>query len=84
MPESKTRKKTGAVVAAPVKPKRKGPSPRWFSFSILAFLLLGVAYLVVYYASGGTAPGMTSLGAWNLLIGFGLIVVGFTMATQWR
>jgi len=27
---------------------------------------------------------MSALGAWNLVIGFGLLMVGFGFATRWR
>ena len=51
---------------------------------MVAFFLLGLAWLVVFYLAGTTVPGMSGLGSWNLLIGIGLIAVGFVVSTQWR
>lgn len=46
--------------------------------------LLGLIWLVVYYLAGQQVPGMSALGSWNLLIGIGLISLGFIVSTQWR
>jgi hypothetical protein len=47
-------------------------------------LVLGLAWIVIYYLSSGSIPGLASLGAWNLVIGFGFIIAGVTLATRWR
>jgi hypothetical protein len=53
-----------------------------------ALLVLGLAYLVVYYlTSSGTSPHipvMGSIGAWNFAIGFGVMLLGLIMAVRWR
>jgi len=46
-------------------------------------LVLGLAWLVVFYVAGQDIPVMDKLGNWNLLIGMGLIAVGFVVSTQW-
>jgi len=51
---------------------------------ILAFFLIGIAYLLLYYFSNGGVLGMESLGGWNILIGFGFVVIGLGVATQWH
>jgi hypothetical protein len=51
---------------------------------MLALFLLGIAWLVVYYVSGGNLPVWRQLGGWNLAVGFGLILGGFGLSTQWR
>jgi hypothetical protein len=51
---------------------------------ILALFMIGIVWLLVYYFSNGAVPGMESLGAWNILIGFGFVVIGLGVATQWR
>ncbi|OAA18504.1 Uncharacterized protein family (UPF0233) [Frankia sp. EI5c] len=88
MPESRRRKPKKTTAPAPQgstrTPKRKPPSPPWFGAMILAFFLIGIAYLLVYYFSNGGVLGMESLGGWNILIGFGFVVVGLAVSTQWR
>jgi len=51
---------------------------------MVAFFLLGVAWLVVFYIGGGDTPGLSALGNWNLVAGFGFIIIGFALSTQWR
>ena len=93
MPESKKRKRperssrpsSSAAGAAPV--KKKGPSPRWLAPLMLALFGLGVLWLVVFYitqARMGGLPGVSEIGNWNLLVGFGFIIAGFGLSTQWR
>ncbi|WP_462188221.1 MULTISPECIES: cell division protein CrgA [unclassified Frankia] len=87
MPESRRRKPkkpTPTTTAGASARKRKPPSPLWFGGLILAFFLLGIAYLLVYYFSNGGVLGMEGLGGWNILIGFGFVVVGLAVSTQWR
>lgn len=88
MPESRRRKPKKATVPTPQAgqrtPSRKPPSPPWFGGMILAFFLIGIAYLLVYYFSNGGVLGMENLGGWNILIGFGFVVVGLAVSTQWR
>ena len=85
MPESRRRKKpTTLSQTAPTPPKRKGPSPRWLAPLMLVLFGLGILWLVVYYLSEGDMPVAGDLGAWNLLVGFGFIILGFILSTQWR
>lgn len=84
MPKSRGRRKPARETSEPVAPVKRGPSPPWLVPLMLALFAVGVAWLVVYYVSGGQAPGMSALGAWNLAVGFGFIVGGFALATQWR
>ena len=88
MPISRVRKKS--VYTAPPTPealaikKKRAHSPPWLAPLMLTLFLLGVLWLVVYYISGGEAYGMREIGNWNLAVGFGLIIAGFMVATQWR
>ncbi|WP_045876843.1 cell division protein CrgA [Pseudofrankia sp. DC12] len=87
MPESRRRKPKKATAARPastVTAKRRSPSPRWFGGMIMAFFLIGIAYLLTYYFSNGGVFGMEALGGWNILIGFGFVVIGLGVATQWH
>ena len=93
MPESKKRKqperssRTGAGAASPRPVKKKGPSPRWLAPLMLTLFGIGVLWLVVFYitqARMGGLPGVSEIGNWNLLVGFGFIIAGFALSTQWR
>ena len=84
MPESKGRREPKARV--PVESTGKaapGPSPRWLVPVMLACLILGLLWIVAYYLVGDL-PVLSALGNWNMLIGFGLIMIGFGLSTRWR
>lgn len=83
MPKSRTRRQA-AYTPPPTRSRAKQPSPPWVGALIVVFLLLGIAWLIAYYVSGGDAWGIRALGGWNLLIGFGLLMAGFLLATRWR
>lgn len=84
MPESKKRKKAVYPSAAAGVRKKKGPSPVWLAPLMLSLFGIGIAWLVVYYVAAGNMPLIGGLGAGNLAIGFGFIVLGFALSTQWR
>ncbi len=85
MPESKKRKQdVRPTSTAPAKPKKKGPSPVWLAPLMLALFGIGVLWLVVFYISEGNMPLVSDLENWNLLVGFGFIIAGFGLSTQWR
>ncbi|MFT8593105.1 MAG: cell division protein CrgA [Bifidobacterium sp.] len=54
----------------------------WFVPVMCAFMIIGVIWCVVYYLNSGYP--IPSIGAWNLAIGFGLIMIGFFMTMAWR
>ena len=85
MPESSSRnKKKTEKVKTEKTPKRPRTTSRvWVAPLMLACWLLGLAWLVVFYVAGQDIPVMSDLGNWNLLIGMGLIAVGFVVFTQW-
>lgn len=90
MPKSKVRKKPAVTTRTPSATAARGlaPSPSWYPIVMATVLLLGLAYMVVYYlTSSGTSPHipiMASLGAWNFAIGFGVMLLGLVMAVRWR
>jgi hypothetical protein len=51
---------------------------------MVGFFLVGLAWIVVYYIAGQSWSWMAAIGNWNLVIGFGLLAVGFAFATRWR
>ncbi|TCC56906.1 cell division protein CrgA [Kribbella pittospori] len=85
MPESSSRnkKKTDKVKVQKTPKKPRTTSRVWVAPVMLACWLLGLAWLVVFYVAGQNIPLMDDLGNWNLLIGMGLIAVGFVVSTQW-
>jgi hypothetical protein len=89
VPKSKVRKKPDAPARPSAQPARAlAPSPSWYPIVMATVLLLGLAYMVVYYlTSSGTDPHvpiMASIGAWNFAIGFGVMLLGLVMAVRWR
>jgi hydrogenase-4 membrane subunit HyfE len=91
VPKSKVRKKPASasrtLSGAPVA-RGLTPSPAWYPIVMAGVLLLGLAYMVVYYlTSSGTSPHvpiMAGLHAWNFAIGFGVMLLGLVMAVRWR
>ena len=81
MPESRTRKK--AVYTPPQRTAKSKVSPRWLVPTMLACLLVGLAWIALYYITGGSLP-IAALGAWNLAVGFVLIIAGVVLSTKWR
>ena len=86
MPESKKRKKAVYTPPTPVGGvKKKGPSPVWLAPLMLALFLIGIVWLVLFYIGVmDKVPVAGDLGNSNLLIGFGFIIAGFGLSTQWR
>lgn len=90
MPKSKVRKKSDAPVrsAASTPARQLAPSPTWYPIVMAVVLLLGLAYLVVYYLTQSgkdpEIPIMGDLGAWNFAVGFGVMLLGLIMAVRWR
>ena len=84
MPESKGRG-TPKSRPAPMVAKKDIPmsSPRWLAPLMVACFVIGLLWIVLYYIVPGM-PVMSTLGRWNMAIGFGLIMVGFGLSTKWR
>ncbi len=55
----------------------------WFKPVMLGFMLLGLAWILVFYISGMQFP-VPGIGSWNLAIGLGIALIGFLMTTRWR
>jgi hypothetical protein len=82
MPESRVRRKS-AFTPPPPKAAPPKPNPRWFAPVMVGFLVLGLVWIVVYYLLQQAYP-IPKIGAWNLAIGFGIMMIGFGMTTRWR
>ena len=83
MPKSRVRKRT-VYTPPPSKPARRKVSPPWVGPAIVACLVIGLAWIVLYYVTQGSVPGMSALGTWNLVVGFVFIIAGVTLSTRWR
>jgi len=89
VPKSKVRKKSvytppSDALSRGSRAKVKQPSPRWYAVLMVALMLIGLVWIVVYYVAGDKIPLMVSLGAWNFAIGFGAMVIGLVMSMRWR
>jgi hypothetical protein len=97
MSESSTRKKKNVKpsVAAGQSTRAEGdaPNPSWYAPVMLGFMVLGLVWIITFYVTGAQYPlgsGLSSvnaalnLGNWNILIGFGIMMVGFVMSTRWK
>jgi hypothetical protein len=82
VPESKGRKKA-VYTPPPQGPSAPTPSPVWFAPVMVTLFVVGLAYIVVYYLTEQSLP-IKQIGAWNVVVGFGIIMAGFGMATRWR
>jgi hypothetical protein len=90
VPKSKVRKKPEAALrpSAALPQRTLAPSPTWYPIVMAVVLVVGLAYMVVYYlTNSGTSPRipvMDDLGAWNFAVGFGVMLLGLVMAVRWR
>ena len=90
MPKSKVRKKSVYTPPESVLQSRAAqarvaqPSPRWYAPLMVALMVIGLLWIVVYYVAGDRIPFMVTLGPWNFAIGFGAMVIGLVMSMRWR
>ena len=84
MAKSRPRKTSRSSRPASDAPRGPGLIKRWAAPAMLTCWLGGLIWVVLYYIAGQQLPGMRALGDWNLLLGMGLIAVGFVFATQWE
>jgi hypothetical protein len=67
----------------PSRPAEDVPNAVWFKPVMFGFMLIGLAWIIVFYVSNQQFP-IASLGSWNILVGFGILFIGFLMTTRWR
>ena len=86
MARSDDRAKSVVSPEKAVADKRGGddvPNAVWFKPIMFGLMLLGLVWIIVFYVSGTTLP-VAALGDGNILVGFGILFVGFLMTTRWR
>ncbi|MEY3029297.1 MAG: hypothetical protein RL198_694 [Actinomycetota bacterium] len=63
-------------------------NPTWYKILMFGFMIVGLLWILVYYISSARYPlgsfAPINLENWNILIGFGILMVGFIMTTRWR
>jgi hypothetical protein len=84
VPKSRVRKKPVYTPPAAKTSARRKVSPPWLVPAMLACFIVGLVWITLYYVTAANMPGLRVLGAWNLVGGFGLIVAGVVLATNWR
>jgi len=88
MPKSKLRKKvqeqhTHEAIIHDAEPHGPLESPSWLAPVMVANFLIGLFWIVIFYVSQTRYP-IPGIGAWNMIVGFSFIGVGFSLATRWR
>lgn len=58
-------------------------NPSWYVPVMLGLMIIGLLWVVVHYLTQGEFP-VKAWGNWNLVAGFGFIIAGFLMTTNWR
>jgi Cell division protein CrgA len=84
VPKSRVRKRPVYTPPTTAQSKRRKVNPVWLVPAMIASLILGLVWIALYYITQSDMPGLSSLGGWNLVCGFALIVVGVVLATQWH
>jgi hypothetical protein len=90
MPESRSRKniKSEAPVRPTVVGSEEAENPTWYKAVMFGFMVFGLLWILTFYISSARYPlGSATpldLSNWNILIGFGIAMVGFVMTTRWK
>lgn len=83
VPVSKTRRKNHNPQDGGEARTYDKPLPKWYKPVMFGLMLLGLVWIMVYYISQTLFP-IPMIGGWNIVIGFGIAMVGFFMTTGWR
>jgi hypothetical protein len=51
---------------------------------MIVLLLVGLAWVVLYYVASSSIGFIDNLGAWNVAIGFAFMFAGLMVATRWK
>ncbi|MBE1514949.1 cell division protein CrgA [Nesterenkonia halotolerans] len=57
--------------------------PMWYRATMIGLMIIGLLWLIVWYITQGAFP-IQSVGGWNVVIGFGIIMIGFFMTMRWK
>jgi len=81
VPKSRVRKTT--VYTPPPRTAKAKVSPPWLLPAMLASLIVGLVWIVVFYVSQQAWP-IGAIREWNLVVGFAFVIGGLVLATRWR
>ena len=81
MPKSRVRDK--AVYTPPKRSAKAKVSPTWLAPTMVGSLILGLAWIVVFYVSSNNLP-IKAFGQGNLVVGFAFIIGGVVLSTRWH
>jgi Cell division protein CrgA len=84
VPKSRVRRKPVYTPPPTQSSKRRAVSPVWLAPTMIGCLVVGLVWISLYYITQADMPVLRTLGGWNLVCGFALIVVGVVLATRWR
>ncbi|MGB4706451.1 MAG: cell division protein CrgA [Aquiluna sp.] len=88
MAESRSNKNNDSKPLKPKVVQEEQENPTWYKATMFGFMLFGLAWILVFYISsaryplGSAAP--IDLSNWNILVGFGIAMIGFGMTTKWK
>ena len=83
MPKSRVRRKPVYTPPPSQSSRKRSVSPVWLAPTMIASLVIGLVWISLYYITQADMPVLRTLGGWNLVFGFGLIVAGVVLATKW-
>jgi threonine/homoserine/homoserine lactone efflux protein len=88
MADSKSRKNNDSKPLKPQVVSEEAENPTWYKAVMFGFMLFGLAWILLFYISSARYPlGSATpidLSNWNILIGFGIAMIGFAMTTKWK
>ena len=86
MPKSRIRKKNRDNRPRPelaVENPLEMESPSWLPITMVVTFIIGLIWIVTFYMTQTEYP-IPGIGAWNIVVGFTFIGVGFALASRWR
>lgn len=83
MPESASRGRKKPAYTPQQRSDAPALSKPWYAPVCVALLIVGLIWVVVTYISEWAFP-IPGIRAWNLGIGFAIMMVGFVMLMRWR
>jgi hypothetical protein len=84
VPKSRSRKKADYIPPPERTNRASAISARWVAPTMIALLLIGLTWVVLYYVASDYIGFIGDLGAWNVAIGFGFMFAGLMVATRWK
>lgn len=57
-------------------------NPKWLLPTAITLLIIGPAWIVVYYISKAQLP--LPIGDWNLIVGFAFMAASMGLLTRWK